>query len=201
MAGCTHCGTDCTGCGDCRNWGNYSCGCSDDGCSGCGGACSSSCSGCSGTCNNTCKGTCSNTCNNTCKDTCTGTCNNTCTGGCKDNCGRGCNTGCTSNEAVELYNTLVAGLNQTIYAADMANINRMIEIEASSDRKNVSITSVSFVTGNKATSADIEQMQSNLSEIGQSATSSANVGNNIALATGDELRLKAIESAEMKIAN
>lgn len=183
------CGSDCTGCGDCRHWGNYSCGCGDDGCSGCGGACSSSCSGCSGTCNNTCTGS------------CTGSCTGTCTGSCKDNCGRGCNTGCTSNEAVDLYNTLVAGLNQTIYAADMANINRMIEIEANSNRKNVSITSVSFTAGNNATSADIKQMQNNLSKIGQNTVSSANVGDNISLTTGDELRLKALASADTKITN
>lgn len=146
-----YCGSDCTGCGDCRHWGNYS------------GTCGQNCSGCSG---------------------------------CSGSCGRGCNTGCHATEALTLYDKLVAGLNQVIYAADMANINRMIEIEAGETRKNVSITSVNFATGNTATSAQIKQLQNNLKKIGQTTTKRANVGDSIAAATGNELITKVLASAD-----
>ena len=165
-----YCGSDCTGCGDCRHWGNYSCYCGED-CSGCSG-----CTGCSG-------------------------CSGTCKGACKDNCGRGCNTGCSSNEALNLYNTLVAGLNQKIYAADMKNINRMIEIEAGSNRNNVSITSVSFKAENKATSKQIKQLQSNLKKIGQTTSQDASQDVIIAEKTGKELITKVLKSADTKIKN
>ena len=81
----------------------------------------------------------------------------------------------------------------------MVNINRMIEIEAGVNRKNVSITSVAFTAGDAATSAQIKQLQSNLSKIGQATTKSANVGDSIAATTGNELITKVLASADTKL--
>lgn len=169
--------------GSCTGWCSGGCmGCS--GCGGCDGSCSGGCSSCQGTCSGGCSG-------------CQGTCTGTCTGACKNNCGAGCNTGCSSNEALSLYNTLGAGLNTVIYASDMVNINKMIQLEAS--RFGKSATSVTFSAGNTATSAQIKQLQTNLSAIGQSTTGDSNAGTVIYESTGQELITKVLASADKTI--
>lgn len=173
MGECTwSCGND--GCSDLS--GSPGCRCSGS----CLGLCSNACSGCTGDCTGDCSGGCSSNCANSCLGA-------NCTGGCKNNCGKGCNTGCTNNEANTLYQALKAGLNKKIYAADMANINRMIEIEASANRFNKTITSVNFLSKNKANSSQVIQLQKNLAEIGR--TISKNAGQKIKSwrETGQEL--------------
>lgn len=181
--------------GSCTGWCSGGCmGCS--GCGGCDGSCSGGCSSCSGTCSGTCSG-CSNTCTGSCTGNCTNTCTGNCTGACKDNCGTGCNTGCSSSEALSLYQTLGAGLNTVIYASDMANINAMIQLEATRFGKNT--TSVSFTADTSATSSQIKQLQANLATLGQTTSGNSDGGTVIYQTTGQELITKALNSADTTI--
>lgn len=185
---------------------NFSCstGCGT-GCSGgstCGGGTSSE-GGCSGNCGGTCTGWCSTGAMDSgggggCSG-CDGSCSGGCTGTCKNNCGRGCNTGCSDNEALDLYQKLTAGLNKRIYASDMNNINRMIEIEASSNRFNKSITSVNFASKIKANSTQIKQLQANLKAIGQQTSANADQKIKTWKTTGQELIDLVLDSADTKI--
>ncbi len=119
----------------------------------------SGCAGwCSGGCLGGCEGDCSGGCGGGCAGGCSDNCGSNCVGGCKGDCGTGCNTGCSTQEALDLYTTLAAGLNKKIYAADMDNINRMIEIEASSRRFNKTITSKDFKEKTKAQSSWVKQL-------------------------------------------
>lgn len=189
---------------------NFSCssGCGD------GVSASSGPSGCSfgaagGSCSNQCGGSCTGWCGDGCLDSggdsgggcsgCTGSCSDGCEGTCKDNCGRGCNTGCSTEEALSLYTTLAAGLNKKIYAADMNNINRMIEIEASSNRFNKNITSVNFSSKIKANSTQIKQLQANLKAIGQQTSANADQKIKTWKTTGQELIDLVLDSADTKI--
>ena len=159
---------------------------------GCPSDCSNSCMSCSG--NNftgwggddggggcSCGGDCSGTCKNTCKNTCSSA----------------CDVGCTSTSAVELYNKLVAGLNKKILAADMTNINQMIQLEAK--RRSKSTTSQSFTPKDKATSAKIKALQSNLSTIGFKTSKNAGQKIKSFKATGQELIDKALDAYETEI--
>lgn len=181
----TGCGTGCTGGATCS-----------------GGAANG---GCSGNCGGTCTGWCSSGCMDSGGDSgggcsgCTGSCSGGCEGTCKDNCGRGCNTGCSDNEALDLYQKLTAGLNKRIYAADMSNINRMIEIEASSNRFDKNITSVNFSSKVRANSAQIKQLQANLKAIGQETSANANQKIKAWKTTGQELIDLVLDSADTKI--
>ena len=174
---------------DCSNTTSYT-GCVCEGT--CLGLCTNACSGCTGDCTGDCSGGCSSNCANSCLGA-------NCTGGCKNNCGKGCNTGCSNNEANTLYQALKAGLNKKIYAADMANINRMIEIEASSNRFNKSITSITFTNKDKANSSQVVQLQNNLITIGQTISSNADKKVKALHTTGQELINKAIASYETTI--
>lgn len=188
---------------------NFSCsiGCGT-GCSGgvtCSGGTSSE-GGCSGNCGGTCTGWCSTGCMDSGGDSggggcsgCTGSCSSGCEGTCKDNCGKGCNTGCSTSEALDLYQKLTAGLNKRIYASDMKNINRMIEIEASSQRFNKQITSVNFAQKIKANSDQIKQLQANLKAIGQQTSANADKKVKAWKSTGQELIKEVLDSADTKI--
>lgn len=188
---------------------NFSCsgGCGDGVTSGSSTGCSfnSNGSGCSNQCGNSCTGWCGGGCLDSNGDSgggcsgCTSTCADDCEGGCKDNCGRGCNTGCSSDEALDLYQKLTAGLNKRIYASDMKNINRMIEIEASSQRFNTNITSVNFESKIKANSDQIKKLQANLVAIGQQPSANADTKVKIWKSTGQELIQKVLDSADTKI--
>lgn len=177
--GCS-CGSDCGGkCSSCASsnsfgWGSCTCG---DNCSGgCSGSCSGSCTGsCTGGCNTTCTAACANNCDTTCSETCTG------------GCGSSCNIGCTDTSAVDLYNTLVAGLDKKILAADMNNINQMLVLEAA--RRSATITPVTFTQGVAMSSNDVKQLQSNVSVIDASlvANESADAKIKSMRATGQEL--------------
>lgn len=181
----TGCGTGCTGGATCS-----------------GGAANG---GCSGNCGGTCTGWCSSGCMDSGGDSgggcsgCTGSCSGGCEGTCKDNCGKGCNTGCSSDEALDLYQKLTAGLNKRIYASDMKNINRMIEIEASSQRFNKNITSVNFESKIKANSDQIKKLQANLIAIGQQPSANADKKVKVWKSTGQELIEKVLDSADTTI--
>lgn len=181
----TGCGTGCTGGATCS-----------------GGAANG---GCSGNCGGTCTGWCSSGCMDSGGDSgggcsgCTGSCSGGCEGTCKDNCGKGCNTGCSTNEALDLYQKLTAGLNKRIYASDMKNINRMIEIEASSQRFNKNITSVNFASKIKANSDQIKKLQANLIAIGQEISANADTKVKVWESTGQELITKVLNSADTTI--
>lgn len=169
--------------------------CTGDGCLGwCGGGCLDSCEGdCDGC------GGCDGGCRDTCKGGCKDGCGTDCINGCKGDCGVGCNIGCTSDEALSLYQTLKAGLNKKIYAADMNNINRMIEIEASSNRFNKAITSQSFSQKRKAQSSWVKQLQANLVQINQSPSGTAEIKERVWETTGQELIDLTLASADTKI--
>ena len=199
MAGCSNfsCSSSCSGTasesaggcsGDCAsNTSQFSGGT----CSPCGGSCLG---WCSGGCLDTCDGTCDGGCSGACQDSCANSCTASCVGGCKGNCGKGCNTGCTSNEALDLYQKLYAGLDKKILAADLNNIKRMIELEASANRFNKTITNVNFNTKDRANSSQIKTLQSNLNTIGQTTTKDASQKVKSWKATGQELIDKALAS-------
>lgn len=179
------CNWGCTS--DCAANGTWNDTCGSGSCTGtCQGVCGGGCSGCDDTCEGSCAGGCS--------DNCAGSCTASCTGACKGGCGKGCNTGCTSNEALDLYQKLEAGLHKKIYAADMQNINKMIEHEASSNRFNKTITSINFVEKSKANSSEVIQLQNNLIKIGQTISQNANPKVKSWKATGEELIKKAQKS-------
>lgn len=81
----------------------------------------------------------------------------------------------------------------------MNNINRMIEIEASSRRFNKSITSTDFVEKTRAQSSWVKQLQTNLQAIGQSPKQNADAKVRALKATGQELIDLVLDSADTKI--
>ena len=180
--------------GTCHNYGcgygstcdcNGACGgsqqASAEGCGACQWNCSDKCTGCYGDCQGSCEGA--------CQDACEGNCE----GSCKSGCNTACDTGCYSTEAIDLYQTLLnAGLDRKILAADLININRMIQLEAA--RRNKSISSQSFTAKNKATSQKIKALQSNLETIGHKTSKDADVRIKSWKATGQELIDKSIEA-------
>ena len=177
----------------CENWScsGYAC---QGGSSG-GGVCSSCAGGgCTGWCSTGCLD--SGGDSGGCGD-CTKTCADDCENGCKDKCGKGCNTGCTTQEARDLFTSLA--LNKKIYAADMKNINRMIEIEASERRYNKTITTVKFENKKKAQSSQVKQLQDNLKAIGQTPKKDAGVKVKAWKTTGQELIDLVLDSADNSI--
>lgn len=186
--------------------GNFSCSgsCSvagkDSNSEGNGGCSSGSCSGdpclgwCGGGCLDSCSGSCDGGCAGACQDSCANSCTASCTGGCKGNCGKGCNTGCRNDEAYSLAQKLAAGLDKKILAADLINIERMIELEASANRFNKTITNVDFNAKDRANSSQIKTLQSNLNAIGQTTTKDASQKVKSWKATGQELIDKALAS-------
>lgn len=183
---------------------------------GCGGGCSFSstvngggsggsnpCSGCTGDCTGNCSWCNSGNVNGWGSDdggggcTCGGNCSGSCNDTCEDTCSSACDVGCTSNEAVDLYNKLVAGLNKKILAADMTNINKMIQLEA--QRRSTSTTSQSFSPRDKATSIKVKALQSNLSTIGFATSKDAGQKIKSFNATGQELIDKALDAYETEI--
>ncbi len=168
--------------------------------SGTGGCSSGSCSGdpclgwCGGGCLDSCTGSCDGGCSGACQDSCANSCTANCVGGCKGNCGKGCNTGCQSDEAKTLSQKLESGLDKKILAADLINIKRMIELEASANRFNKTITNVDFNVKGRAKSTQIKTLQSNLEKIGQTTTKNADSKVRTWKATGQELIKKALAS-------
>ena len=154
---------------------------------------------CGGGCLSSCDGSCDGGCSGACQDSCANSCRQSCTGGCKGNCGKGCNTGCTSSEALSLYQTLVDGLDKKILATDLNNIKRMIELEASANRFNKTITNVNFNTKDRANSSQIKTLQNNLNAIGQTTTKDASQKVKSWKATGQELIDKALASHDTTI--
>ena len=105
--GCSACGEAAQGSGDCDK---------------CSSNCSDECTSCTGDCQGNCEGTCQDACEGACQDACEVNCE----GSCKSSCNTACDIGCYSTEAIDLYQTLSAGLNRKILATDLININRMI---------------------------------------------------------------------------
>lgn len=170
---------DCDGCsGTCGKMSRESGG--DSGCTKCQYNCSDDCTSCTGDCQGSCEGA--------CQDACEGNCE----GSCKSSCNTACDTGCYSTEAIDLYQTLSAGLNRKILATDLININRMIQLEAA--RRKKSISSQSFTAKNKATSQKIKALQSNLETIGHKTSKNADVRIKSWKATGQELIDKSLEA-------
>ena len=156
----------------------------------CGSNCSNACSSCAGS-GSTGGGGDGGGCS------CGGNCSTGCTGTCKGSCSTACDTGCTSREAIDLYEKLKNGLNKKILAADLSNINAMIQSEAK--RRNKTTTSQSFSVKDKATSTKIKALQSNLSTIGFKTSKDAGQKIKSFKATGQELIDKALDAYETEI--
>lgn len=167
----TNCGGKCSSCASNNNFGWGSCSCGDD-----------------------CSGSCFAACRNNCTGSCSGSCTGSCTNGCKDDCGSGCNTGCESSAAIDLYNTLAAGLNEKIFTSDFVNINQMLLNEAA--RRSATITSVTFTSGNPITSADISQLQANTVTIGFPAEGDTSKGAPISSTTHNNILESALNAYE-----
>lgn len=143
---------------------------SGGGCIMCGGSiadsscsCGHDCAGCGGTCTGGSK--CS--CGGNCSGGCGGSCSNTCQGECTADCG----VGCFGEQATALFNILKAGLNKRILAADAENINTMIQDEAA--RRKKTTTSQTFSKQTRLDLTNIENLQKNLTELGQTTTITA----------------------------
>lgn len=191
----------------------------------CGGTCWQQCgNSCSGKCDGGCSGTCKDSCGNLtssggscincgkdcqgCGGGCTGTaktddggsgggctCASDCAGACKD----ACDTGCYSDLAFELYNKLKAGLNRKILAADLQNINDMIQLEAT--RRSKSTTSQTFSIKHKANSSQITALKNNLTTIGYSSNAQTGSKDKAMRTTGQELIDKALAAYEETISH
>lgn len=191
---CGACGKDCTG----SNTGNT--------CSGCGGTCGDACTG-------TCRGGSSDNGCIWCGTDCGGDCStsvadgDTGGGGCGDcsaGCATGCTTGCTEtcqdacdSAVLALYNKLKEGLNRKILAADMKNINDMIQYEAG--KRSLAFTSQSFTEKDKATVGKVQALQQALITGGLSIEHPATQKGKALRATGEELIDKSLAAYEQRV--
>ena len=206
---CRNCATSCwtRGCtGGCTPTGCAPHACQRSCMGTCNAACRNDCSSCEGTCQgtctNTCQGTCANTCTGNCTNTCTGDCTNTCTGSCTGTCTNTCttlcNTGCTNSTATSLVAKL--SLTEFIEAANMTDVQSLLLQEAAR-RPNVSLTSLTFTAGNKATAATMTTLLNNLKAVGQTSNYVATAGSVISKALGQDVISKALAAynTEVKI--
>ena len=198
---CRNCATSCwtRGCtGSCTPSG-----CSPHACQrscqgGCNAVCKNDCTGCSGSCTAECNGNCTGNCTNTCTGDCTNTCTGSCTGTCTNTCTTLCNTGCTNSTATSLVAKL--SLTEFIEAANMTDVQSLLLQEAAR-RPNVSLTSLTFTSGNKATAATMTTLLNNLKAVGQTSNYVATAGAVISKALGQDVISKALAAynTEVKI--
>lgn len=165
----------------------------------CNAACRNDCSSaCNGNCTAKCNGSCTGDCTNTCTGSCTNTCTESCTGTCTNTCTTLCNTGCTNSTATSLVAKL--SLTEFIEAANMTDIQSLLLQEAAR-RPNVSLTSLTFTAGNKATAATMTTLLNNLKAVGQTSNYVATAGAVISKALGQDVISKALAAynTEVKI--
>lgn len=127
------------------------------------------------------------------------TCSGNCKGECKNSCGTSCSENCKTDNATELYKKLLSGLNKKIYAADMQNINDMIQIQAHKNRYNKKTTSVTFSKSSKISSSKIAQLQKNVNKLGDDTEENVNQGVKAKKVAGQELIDLVLEAADEKI--
>ena len=130
---------------------------------------------------------------------CGGDCSGGCSGRCKSTCKTYCDTGCKTEEAVDLYQKLKQGLNKKRKAADMNNINRMIQLEAKRRGKESSITLQTFKAREKANPDKIKKLQSNLKVITFEANKDADQKDKIYKNVGQELIDQSLRAYEALI--
>lgn len=200
--------------------------CTDGVCKGSCGACGQNCTGsntghtCSGDCTTGCSGECKGGCTGGssascvwCGTDCGGDCSSSVAdgggggGGCGDcsaGCATGCTTGCTEtcqdacdSAVLALYNKLKEGLNKKILAADMKNINDMIQYEAG--KRGLSAISQSFTEKHKATVDKVQALQQVLVAGGLSIEHPATQKGKALRATGEELIDKSLAAYEQRV--
>lgn len=196
---CGYCGASCEG-ETASEWCLNHCGvnCTDQ-CSGsCSGTGSSSGGGDSGGdgCDD-CNGYCYGTCGNSCGD-------NACDYGCDNSCGEGCSNGCTTtcqedcdSALLSVYSEVIAGLDEKILAADMNNINTIIQYEM--QKRSKIPNSQSFTQNAIATTTSITALQSDIKKMGYSITYPASNNGTILKNAGNELKDKAIQAYNDRI--